>query len=128
MIRARNTNLVMTGKDLAIKRIQNEETQVEMTQVKSGLENVIYGLVFSCEMLKNELVLREDKYGVRRENLIQENTVMSKKLEKMKDVIGSIYIQKNELESDFFAKFEDFLEVVSLTETSRTRKIQESFG
>lgn len=90
----------------------NKDIKAEGIAIRDELEKEVYNLGFTYELLKAEAELREKDYASQRENYERENKVMKRKIEKLKEIIGSIYYKRNSVETDFYAKLEDFMEEV----------------
>lgn len=115
-IKAKNTSLKAITNDLCAKMAANKDIKAEGIALKDDLEKEVYNLGFTYELLKAEADLREKDYALQKENYERENKVMKRKVEKLKEVIGSIYHRRNPVETDFYAKLEEFMEAVSLSE------------
>lgn len=103
----------MAGKELADKKGLNLEIKAEALELRSQMEKEVYDIEFTCELLRSELDLRERSHQESQETLVRENRALKKKLEKLEEVIGSIYGQRNPIETDFYGQLEEFVREVS---------------
>ena len=95
--------------ELALHKNNNQELQKQIENVRAELEQSVFNLTYTCELLEGELKLRDSSHLEMKDNVVRENKVLSIKLDKLKSIITCLLHQNSEFEMEFFEHLENHM-------------------